>query len=54
MINKDQFDKAMRDAVEASRQAEWTHEQRLVFYKRIEAAIIKECEEDEALSDCKN
>ena len=49
LITQEQFNKAMLDAIEASKQAKWTHEQRLAFYERVEAEILQQCIEEEGI-----
>ena len=49
MITQEQFNKAMLDAIEASKQDKWTHEQRLAFYERVEAEILQQCIEEEGI-----
>ena len=49
MITQEQFNKAMLDAIEASKQAKQTHEQRLAFYERVEAEILQHCIEEEGI-----
>ena len=49
MITQEQFNKAMLDAIEASKQAKWTHEQRLAFYERVEAEILQQYIEEEGI-----
>lgn len=44
MITQEQFNKAIMEALEAQKQAKWTHEQRLSFYIRIEGQLMRESE----------
>lgn len=42
MITQEQFNKAIMEALEAQKDAEWTHQQRIDFYIRVESQIRKE------------